>query len=159
MNRICPFCEHLRRKPLIFQWPTALLQKIQATWNSAILRHEFTQVYQQNVRKDLHFPGFHDKILDANLRREVKNLPNIKSAIKRVKVTQKKNLRNRMIKSAMKTQVKKFETAVSANEADVKLLSATQGAVDKAAAKGVIHKNAANRKKARMAKRLAKAAE
>lgn len=93
----------------------------------------------------------------VNLRREVNNLPNIKSAIKRVKVTEKKNLRNRMIKSAMKTQIKKFETAVSANEADVKLLSATQGAVDKAAAKGVIHKNAANRKKARMAKRLAKA--
>ena len=69
-------------------------------------------------------------------------MPNIKSAIKRVKVTEKKNLRNRMIKSAMKTQIKKFETAVSANEADVKLLSATQGAVDKAAAKGVIHKNA-----------------
>ena len=86
-------------------------------------------------------------------------MPNIKSAIKRVKVTEKKNLRNRMIKSAMKTQIKnkKFETAVSANEADAKLLSATQGAVDKAAAKGVIHKNAANRKKARMAKRLAKA--
>ena len=75
-------------------------------------------------------------------------MPNIKSAIKRVKVTEKKNLRNRMIKSAMKTQIKKFDTAVSANEADVK-----------AAAKGVIHKNAANRKKARMAKRLAKAAQ
>jgi len=85
-------------------------------------------------------------------------LPNIKSAIKRVKVNQKKNLRNRMIKSAMKTQIKKFDTAINANEADVKLLSATQGAVDMAAAKGVIHKNAANRKKARMAKRLNKAA-
>ena len=96
-------------------------------------------------------------LIVANLRREVNSLPNIKSAIKRVKVTEKKNLRNRMIKSAMKTQIKKFETAVSANEADVKLLSATQGAVDKAAAKGVIHKNAANRKKARLAKRLAKA--
>ncbi len=91
-------------------------------------------------------------------RREVKNLPNIKSAIKRVKVTEKKNLRNRMVKSAMKTQLKKFDTAVSANEADAKILSATQGAVDRAMAKGVIHKNAANRKKARLAKRLAKAA-
>ena len=67
-------------------------------------------------------------------------MPNIKSAIKRVKVTEKKNLRNRMIKSAMRTSIKKFDTAV-----------------DKAAAKGVIHKNAANRKKARLAKRLAKA--
>ena len=88
---------------------------------------------------------------------EVNTLPNIKSAIKRVKVNEKKNLRNRMVKSAMKTQIKKFEIAASANEVDVKLLSATQGAVDKAAAKGVIHKNAANRKKARLAKRAQKA--
>jgi small subunit ribosomal protein S20 len=86
-------------------------------------------------------------------------LPNIKSAIKRVKVTEKKNLRNRMVKSAMKTQLKKFEAAVAANEADAKVLSTTQGAVDKALAKGVIHKNAANRKKARLAKKLAKAAK
>ncbi len=85
-------------------------------------------------------------------------MPNIKSAIKRVKVTQKKNLRNRMVKSAMKTQLKKFETAISASEADAKILSVTQGAVDRAQAKGVIHKNAANRKKARLAKRMAKAA-
>ena len=68
-----------------------------------------------------------------------------------------KNLRNRMIKSAMRTSIKKFDTAISAGTADAKLLSATSGAVDKAAAKGVIHKNAANRKKARLAKRLAKA--
>jgi len=86
-------------------------------------------------------------------------LPNIKSAIKRVKVNEKKNLRNRMIKSAMKTQIKKYDTAINAGEADAKLLSLTQGAVDKAAAKGVIHKNAANRKKARLAKRLAKEAK
>ncbi len=86
-------------------------------------------------------------------------MPNIKSAIKRVKVNKKKNLRNRMIKSAMKTQIKKYDTAINAGEADAKLLSVTQGAVDKAAAKGVIHKNAANRKKARLAKRLAKAAQ
>ena len=90
---------------------------------------------------------------------EVNILPNIKSAIKRVKVTEKKNLRNRMVKSAMKTQLKKFEAAVAANEADAKVLSTTQGAVDKALAKGVIHKNAANRKKARLAKKLAKAAK
>ena len=84
-------------------------------------------------------------------------LPNIKSAIKRVKVTEKKNLRNRMIKSAMKTNVKKYETAVAAGEADAAMLSVTASAIDKAAAKGVISKNAANRKKSRMAKRLAKA--
>ena len=86
-------------------------------------------------------------------------LPNIKSAIKRVKVSEKKNLRNRMVKSAMKTSVKKFNTAIEAGTADAALLSATQGAVDKAASKGVIHKNAANRKKSRMAKRLNKQAQ
>ena len=84
-------------------------------------------------------------------------MPNIKSAIKRVKVNEKKNLRNRMIKSAMKTNVKKYEAAVAAGSADAAMLSATASAIDKAAAKGVISKNAANRKKARMAKRLAKA--
>ena len=84
-------------------------------------------------------------------------LPNIKSAIKRVKVSEKKNLRNRMIKSAMKTNVKKYEAAVAAGSAGAAMLSATASAIDKAAAKGVISKNAANRKKARMAKRLAKA--
>lgn len=83
-------------------------------------------------------------------------MPNIKSAIKRVKVTEKKNLRNRMIKSAMRTSVKKFDAAVAAGTVDEKLLSATSGAVDKAASKGVMSKNAANRKKARMAKAMNK---
>ena len=84
-------------------------------------------------------------------------MPNIKSAIKRVKVTEKKNLRNRMVKSAMRTTVKKYENAAAAGSADAAMLSLTASAIDKAAAKGVISKNAANRKKARMAKRLAKA--
>ena len=47
-------------------------------------------------------------------------LPNIKSAIKRVEVTKKKNLRNRMVKSAMRTTVKKYEAAVAAGTADAK---------------------------------------
>lgn len=86
-------------------------------------------------------------------------MPNIKSAKKRVKVTAKKNLRNRMVKSALRTSVKKFEAAVAADAATAGAqLTATTSAIDKAAAKGVIHKNAANRKKARLAKQLAKAA-
>ena len=84
-------------------------------------------------------------------------LPNIKSAVKRVKVNEKKNLRNRMVKSAMKTDIKKYEAAVAAGSADAAMLSATASAIDKAAAKGVISKNAASRKKSRMAKRLNKA--
>lgn len=86
-------------------------------------------------------------------------MPNIKSAIKRVKINSKKNLRNRMVKSSMKTTLKKFDAAVVNNREQAPvLLGVSFSALDRAAAKGVIHKNAANRKKARLAKRLAKAA-
>ncbi len=85
-------------------------------------------------------------------------MPNIQSAKKRVKVSEKKNLRNRIVKSGMRTMVKKFEAAVAADPQNAGAqLSATSAVVDKAVSKGVIHKNAANRKKARLAKQLSKA--
>ena len=92
-----------------------------------------------------------------NRSEEVIPLPNIKSAIKRVSVTEHKTLRNKMVKSATKTALKKFDSAVAANTAIAEMLSSASAAVDKAAAKGVISKNAANRQKARMARELAKA--
>ena len=79
-------------------------------------------------------------------------MPNIKSAMKRVKVSKKKNLRNRMIKSGVKTAVKKYEAALTQEQ-----LSNASSSLDKAASKGVIHKNAANRRKARLARKLAAA--
>jgi len=79
-------------------------------------------------------------------------MPNIKSAIKRVSVTERKTMRNKMVKSATKTALKKFNNDMS-NETMV----TAAAAVDKAAAKGVISKNAANRQKARMARALNKA--
>lgn len=85
-------------------------------------------------------------------------MPNIKSAIKRVSVTAHKELRNRMVKSSAKTAVKKFSKLLSEDVSSAKLtLSATTSAVDKAAAKGVMHKNAANRKKARLARAISRA--
>ncbi len=86
-------------------------------------------------------------------------MPNIQSAKKRVKVSAKKNLHNRIVKSGMRTSLRKFDAAVAAdaNNAGAQL-SATVAMVDKAAAKGVIHKNAANRKKARLARQLNRAA-
>lgn len=85
-------------------------------------------------------------------------MPNIKSAKKRVKVSEKKNLRNRMIKSAVRTSVKKLEAAIAADPQTANAqLVVTTSAIDKAASKGVMNKNAANRKKARLAKQLAKA--
>ena len=84
-------------------------------------------------------------------------MPNIKSAIKRVSVTEHKTLRNKMVRSSTKTTVKKFDAAIAEKTASAEMLSATASVVDKAAAKGVISKNAANRQKARMARELAKA--
>ena len=85
-------------------------------------------------------------------------MPNIKSAIKRVKVTEAKNLRNRMVKSKVKTALRKFSAQLAADPANTaKQYSATVSEIDKAASKGVIHKNAANRKKARLAKAANKA--
>ena len=77
-------------------------------------------------------------------------MPNIKSAIKRVKVTETKNLQNRIVKTMVKTAVKKFEAENTPAQ-----YSVTTSAIDKAVAKGVLHKNAANRKKARLAKKMA----
>ena len=85
-------------------------------------------------------------------------MPDIKSAIKRVKVSEKKNLRNRMIKSGVKTAVKKFQVELASNPGAANVqLNATTSAIDKAVSKGIMHKNTANRKKARLARNLSKA--
>ena len=83
-------------------------------------------------------------------------MPNIKSAKKRVKVIEKKTLRNNMIKSGCKTAIRKFEEAVQAgnlDEAKVLFSEATKK-IDQACAKGVIVKNTAARKKSNLSKKL-----
>ena len=86
-------------------------------------------------------------------------MPNIKSAIKRVGVNEKKNLENRMIKSKISTYVKKFRNEVKENNLDEaqKLLSEVFSLLDTAAKDNVIHKNNANSKKATLAKMLSDA--
>lgn len=83
-------------------------------------------------------------------------MANIKSAKKRIKVTEKKTLRNKMIKSALKTAIKKFEVAVEAkNKAEAATLYVEAArALDMSASKGVVHKNMAARKKSRLAAKL-----
>ena len=83
-------------------------------------------------------------------------MPNIKSAIKRVNIIEKKTLRNNMVKSGYKSAVKKFEQAVEAGnkEEATKLLALATKKVDQACTKGVIVKNTAARKKSNMAKKL-----
>ena len=83
-------------------------------------------------------------------------MPNIKSAKKRVKIIEKKTLRNNMIKSAYKTAVKKFEQAIeSGNVEEAKVLfSEATKKIDQACTKGVIVKNTAARKKSSLSKKL-----
>ena len=87
---------------------------------------------------------------------EEDEMPNIKSAKKRVKVIAKKNLQNKMFKSAMKTEIKKFYAAVASG--DVTLAQSAYKAatkkIDVAAAKGMIHKNAAAHKKSQFTKAI-----
>ncbi|MCM3725192.1 small subunit ribosomal protein S20 [Neobacillus bataviensis] len=82
-------------------------------------------------------------------------MPNIKSAIKRVKTTEARNAQNTTAKSAMRTAVKKVEAAVTLNDAAAakEALVSAASKLDKAAAKGLIHKNAAARKKSRLMKK------
>lgn len=76
-------------------------------------------------------------------------MPNIKSAKKRVKVIKTKTLKNKMIKSNLKTVLKNANIAEDA--AAIKLAIKK---VDQAAAKGILHKNNAARKKSQLAKKL-----
>jgi len=84
---------------------------------------------------------------------EVRNLANIKSAIKRAGTSVKRAERNKAVKSSLRTTVRKFREGATAAT-----LSSAFSALDWAASKGVIHKNTAARKKARLSKRLAAAA-
>ncbi len=83
-------------------------------------------------------------------------MPNIKSAKKRVRVIQTKTLQNKMYRSALKTEMKKYDAALASGDA-----AAAQAAykaavkkVDQAVAHGVIHKNAAAHKKSQFTKKL-----
>lgn len=85
---------------------------------------------------------------------EVYGLANIKSAKKRILVNKTKADRNKSIKSAVKTSIKKVEAAVTAKDkeaAAAALLNAIS-TIDKAASKGVYHKNNAARKVSRLSK-------
>ena len=82
-------------------------------------------------------------------------MPNIKSAKKRVKVLQTKTMRNKAVKSNLKTVLKKADAAVAANAADKEAaVRLAIKKVDQACAKGLLHKHTASRKKAQLARKL-----
>jgi small subunit ribosomal protein S20 len=82
---------------------------------------------------------------------------NIKSQLKRIKTNEKARLRNKAVKSSLKTSIRKFREAADAGERETALeaLSVASRQLDKAAGKGVILVNQAANRKSAMAKRAA----
>ncbi|BFH12721.1 30S ribosomal protein S20 [Paenibacillus melissococcoides] len=83
-------------------------------------------------------------------------MPNIKSAVKRVKTNDKRRLLNASQKSALRTAVKAADAALANNEVETAkgAVALASKKLDKAVTKGLIHKNAAARKKSRLAQKL-----
>lgn len=83
-------------------------------------------------------------------------MPNIKSAKKRVLVIEKKSLQNKMIRSSVKTEIKKIDTLIKEGKTTEArtLLPEVFGAIDSAVSKGVLHRNNASNKKSRISMRI-----
>ncbi|MGY1708272.1 30S ribosomal protein S20 [Geodermatophilus sp. SYSU D00758] len=84
-------------------------------------------------------------------------MANIKSQMKRIKTNEKRRQRNVAVKSALKTHVRRFRTAADTGDAAAAQEAMQQAvkALDKAASKGIIHKNQAANRKSGMAHRIA----
>jgi len=82
---------------------------------------------------------------------------NIKSQLKRIKTNEKARLRNKSVKSSLKTSIRRFREAAETGDRDAALtrLHDASRALDKAASKGVIHANQAANRKSAMAKKAA----
>lgn len=85
-------------------------------------------------------------------------MPNIKSAKKRVLISEANYARNKQYRTALKTAIKKANAALDANSADKEeIVKAAVKKIDQVAAKGIIHKNNAAHKKSTLVVRLNKA--
>jgi small subunit ribosomal protein S20 len=82
---------------------------------------------------------------------------NIKSQIKRNKQNERARLRNKAVRSEIKTRVKSAVTLADAGTPDVEATKLAIKRLDKAASKGIIHKNQAARRKSRLMKRITSA--
>ncbi len=84
-------------------------------------------------------------------------MANIKSQIKRIKTNEKARLRNKAVKSSLKTSVRRFHQAAATGDKDAATtaLQLASRDLDKAASKGVIHRNQAANRKSALAQRAA----
>jgi small subunit ribosomal protein S20 len=85
-------------------------------------------------------------------------LANHKSALKRIRSSEKKRVRNRLVRSKTRTEVKKARTAIQGGDVETARQATLEAirTLDKAAVKGVLHRNNVARRKSRLMKRLAK---
>lgn len=84
-------------------------------------------------------------------------MANIKSAIKRIQITERNEKRNKAAKANIKTALKKALDLISAKGSDAeKMVRQAIKNIDKAVSKGILHKNTASRKKSRLTKKLNK---
>ena len=130
-------------------------------------KHTIYKKITEIAKKHLIFENFSAKIpfctVEISFRtwilpKEVFGLPNIKSAKKRVLISEMRNARNKAEKSALKTAIKKFEVAAAEGnrtEADGAYKVAVKK-VDQAVAKGILHKNTAAHRKSAMTLKLNK---
>ena len=82
-------------------------------------------------------------------------MANLRSALRHIKKSRKRAERNQSVRSAIKTYVKKARTAIASGEENaMQSFAETAALVDKAAKRNIIHKNAAARRKSRLAKRM-----
>ena len=87
-------------------------------------------------------------------------MANIKSAIKRIRSSERKRMRNKPIRTALKTHIRTAQTRIGGNDAELSAESVVRAisALDKAANKGIIHRNQAARRKSRLMAKLNKLA-
>ncbi|HNP70667.1 MAG TPA: 30S ribosomal protein S20 [Kouleothrix sp.] len=83
-------------------------------------------------------------------------MANTKSSEKRIRSNERRRLRNQMYRSRVKTMIRKAEELIFSGESSDEAIRAAMSTLDKAAVKGIIHKNNAARRKSRLAKKLVK---
>ena len=83
-------------------------------------------------------------------------MANTKSSEKRIRSNERKHMRNQMYRSRVKTMVRKAEDAIFGGQPSEDAIRLAMSTLDKAAVKGIIHKNNAARRKSRLAKKLVK---
>jgi small subunit ribosomal protein S20 len=107
---------------------------------------------QTFLKKQLIFIPYNVKISITGLcTKGGVTMPNIKSAKKRVKVSETKALRNKANRTALKTSIRKADAAIAGGSDDKQeALGAAIKSIDKAVSKGILHKNTAARRKSRL---------